>query len=51
MAMSMTLLVCTCLLTFYLPVFIILRIYNLQEKPEQMCESLIISKADDPQEQ
>jgi hypothetical protein len=46
-ALSMTLLVCTCLLTFYLPVFIILRIYHLQDKPEQMCESLIISKADD----
>ena len=44
-AWSMTLLVCTCLLTFYLPVFIILRIYQLQDRPEQMCESLIISKA------
>lgn len=24
----------TCLLTHYLPIFIILRIYNLQDKPE-----------------
>lgn len=33
----------TVLLTYYLPVFIILRIYNLEEKPELICQSLIIS--------
>lgn len=43
-------LIVTCLLTFYLPVFIILRIYNLEDRPEKMCESLIISKTNEETE-
>jgi len=33
----------TTILTFYIPIFIILRIYNLEDNPELMCQSLIIS--------
>ena len=33
----------TTILTFYLPIFIVLRIYNLEDRPEFMCQSLIIS--------
>ena len=33
----------TAILTFYLPIFIVLRIYNLEDDPEFMCQSLIIS--------
>jgi len=29
----------------FFPVFIILRIYTLEEKPEEMCQSLIITTA------
>jgi hypothetical protein len=38
--------VCTLLLSHYFPIFIILRIYNLEEKPEEMCKSLLITTSD-----
>lgn len=36
----------TVLLSNFLPIFIILRIYNLEEKPEEMCRSLLITTSD-----
>jgi hypothetical protein len=38
--------ICTSLLAHFLPIFIILRIYNLEEKPEEMCKSLLITTSD-----
>ena len=38
--------VCTDLFSHFLPIFIILRIYNLEEKPEEMCRSLLITTSD-----
>jgi hypothetical protein len=35
--------ICTCILTHYLPIFIILRIYNLEEKPIEIGKSLLVS--------
>jgi hypothetical protein len=36
----------TCLFSHFLPIFIILRIYNLEERPEEMCRSLLITTSD-----
>jgi hypothetical protein len=34
---------CECIFTHYLPIFIILRIYNLEEKPAEIAKSLLVT--------
>lgn len=43
LGLQITLNITTILFTYYLPAFIILRIYHLENKPELMCQSLIVS--------
>jgi hypothetical protein len=37
---------CECIFTHYLPIFIILRIYNLEEKPQEIAKSLLMTEGE-----
>lgn len=38
--------ICVAFFTHFLPIFLILRIYSLEENPEEICKSLIITTSD-----
>ena len=40
--------ICESLFTHFLPIFIVLRVYNVEERPEEIARSLIVSGDSEP---
>ena len=48
LAPQLTFSICESLFTHFLPIFIVLRVYNVEDRPEEIARSLIVSGDSEP---